>query len=79
VNCCLKQIYRLSPLLFNIFINELTDYLKWFDLGIDIGGENACIFLCADDTERDLQKLLDRLCTWWTWPTKAVRWVVFMV
>jgi hypothetical protein len=33
-------------------------------LGIDIGGENACIFLYADDTERDLQKLLDRLYTW---------------
>jgi hypothetical protein len=33
-------------------------------LGIDIGGENACIFLCADDTERDLQKLLDGLYTW---------------
>ena len=33
-------------------------------MGIDIGGENACIFLCADDTERDLQKLLDGLYTW---------------
>jgi hypothetical protein len=33
-------------------------------LGIDIGGENAGIFLCADDTEHDLQKLLDGLYTW---------------
>ena len=64
MNCDLKQRYPLSPLLFNIFINELTDYLEWFDLGIDIGGEHACIFLCADDTEGDLQKLLDGLYTW---------------
>ena len=33
-------------------------------MGIDIGGENACIFLCADDTEFVLQKLLDGLYTW---------------
>jgi hypothetical protein len=39
----------LSPLLFNIFINELTVYLKSFDLGIDIGGEKACILLYAYD------------------------------
>jgi hypothetical protein len=70
VTCSLKQICPLSPLLFNIFINELTVYLKSFDLGIDIGGEKACILLYAydivllADTESDLQNLLDRLCTW---------------
>ena len=48
----------------------MTVYLKSFDLGIDIGGEKACILLYADDivllanTESDLQKLLDGLYTW---------------
>ena len=60
VNCGLKQQCPLSPLLFNIVINELTVYLKSFDLGIDIGGEKACILLYAEDiallanTENDL-------------------------
>ena len=49
VNCGLKQICHLSPLLFNIFINQLTVYLKSFDLGIDIGGEKAYILIYADD------------------------------
>lgn len=48
----------------------MTVYLKSFDLGIDIGGEKACILLYAYDivllanTESDLQKLLDGLYTW---------------
>jgi hypothetical protein len=40
---------------------QLHVYLKSFDLGIDIGGEKACILLYADDitlldnTENDLR------------------------
>ena len=67
VNCGVKQVCPLSPLSFDIFINELTVFLKSFELRIDIGGEKACILLYAYDivllanTESDLQKLLDGL------------------
>ena len=64
VNCGLKQGSPLLPLLFKIFINDLTVYLKSFDLGIDIGGEKACIQMTLY-CWLTLQKLLDRLCTTW--------------
>jgi hypothetical protein len=70
VNSVLKQICVLSPVLFNIFINNLVTDIKALDIGIDIEGENIGILLYADDivliaeNENDLQLLLDILNTW---------------
>ena len=55
----------LSPLLFNLFINDLAIYLKSPDLGIKAGDETVCLY--ADDIvllaecETDLQLLLNAL------------------
>ena len=65
VNCGLHQGYVLSPLLFNLFINDLSVFLKSLDLGVMVNNEKVCIMLYADDivllakTETDLQLLLD--------------------
>ena len=39
----------LSPLLFNLFINDLAVFLKSLDLGVKIADENVCLMLYADD------------------------------
>ena len=49
VNTGLKQWCVISPLLFNIFINDLIDAVKKLNVGIDIGNEKICILLYADD------------------------------
>ena len=70
VNTCLKQGCIISPLLFNSFINDLTDEIKKLNIGIDIGEEKVYILLYADDivflaeNEIDMQKNLNTLEFW---------------
>ena len=73
VNCGLRQDCSLSPILFNLFINDLASSVKSLNKGIDLGtGDKSCILLYAydvaliSDSEDDLQlmlSLLDRRCT----------------
>ena len=66
----LKQGCLLSPLLFNLFINNLVDAIKSLNVGVDIDGEKTGILLYADDlvlmaeTEPELQLMLDTLSIW---------------
>lgn len=66
----LKQGCVLSPILFNIFINDLVDELKTLNVGIKIDEDLICVLLYADDVvlmaenESDLQVLLDVLSSW---------------
>ena len=70
VKCGLKQGCLLSPLLFNLYINDLVSDMKQLNSGIDIDGEKVCILLYADDvilmadTEEELNGLLDCLHQW---------------
>ena len=67
-----KQGESLSPILFNIFIDDLATKLIDQKLGVDIDGTNYCILMYADDvvlmaeSANDLQKMLDTVYTWMT-------------
>ena len=66
----LKQGCILSPLLFNLYINDLSGEIKMSGKGVIIGDERVAILLYADDicllaeSEEDLQSLLDILSGW---------------
>ena len=67
VSMGLKQGCILSPQLFNLFINDLTDRINDLKCGVKIGNEQISILLYADDivllssNEEDLQCMLDLL------------------
>ncbi|MEW8544936.1 MAG: reverse transcriptase family protein, partial [Candidatus Thiodiazotropha sp.] len=68
----LKQGCLLSPLIFNLFVNDLSDALEDTDLGINLDGIDCKLnmLLYADDlaliaeSEEDLQRLLQILSKW---------------
>ena len=66
----LKQGCMLSPLLFNLFINNLVETINSLGLGVDIGQEKVSVLLYADDlvlvaeTEADLQTFPPRFLEW---------------
>ena len=65
-----KQGDNLSPILFCLYINDLTLTLKENDIGVNIDGYTICILLYADDivllveNEKDLQTTLDITQDW---------------
>lgn len=72
VNSGLKQGCLLSPLIFNLFVNDLSGALDATGLGVDMEGIDCKVnmLLYADDltliaeSEDDLQQLLDVLAGW---------------
>ncbi len=67
VSSGLKQGCIISPILFNLYINDLALALKDSGLGLDIDGEHVCLLLFADDivcmadNESHLQSMLNIL------------------
>ena len=66
----LRQGCPLSPILFNLFINELAFKIQAIGKGIDVDNEKISILLYADDVvlltenEDDLQSMLSVLSEW---------------
>ena len=49
VDCGLKQGCSLSPMLFNLYINDLVAVISSLGLGVDIDNEKLAILMYADD------------------------------
>ena len=70
VSSGLKQGCLLSPLLFNLFLNDLSQEIKNCGRGVDIEGEIISLLLYADDlcficdSEDGLQEMLNILHSW---------------
>ena len=70
VDCGLKQGCCLSPMLFNLYINDLVAQISSLGLGVDIDNEKLAILMYADDvvilgeSEEDLKRILDVLNQW---------------
>ncbi len=70
VNTGLKQGCLISPILFNLYINDLAIEIKQLNKGIIINGECVSILMYADDicllasSERDLLEMLQVLKSW---------------
>ncbi len=70
VHCGLRQGCSLSPLSFNLFINDLAVCIKALGKGVNINNELVSILMYADDivliaeNEGDLQGMLDLLHHW---------------
>lgn len=70
VNCGLKQGCSLSPILFNLYVNDLALQIDALGKGINVDQERISILLYADDvvliaqSEADLQVMLDVLGGW---------------
>ena len=60
----------LSPMLFNLFVNNLTSEVKSLSCGVKLGDTTISILLYADDivliseSEDSLQKMLDVVNNW---------------
>ncbi len=70
VNARLKQGCIISPLLFNLFVNDLATEIKNSVKSLNIGDELVALLLFADDlvvlceSEEDLQAVLDIIHKW---------------
>ena len=70
VNVGLKQGCLLSPVLFNLYVNDLACKIKSLNIGVRTQNDNISILMYADDlvflaeSESDLQMMLDTLNEW---------------
>ena len=71
----LRQDCALSPILFNLFVNDFAVAVKVLGKGVEIDdGEKVCIMMYADDivlladNENDLQPMLNLLDNWFCKP-----------
>ena len=70
VTCGLKQGCSLSPMLFNLYINDLALKIDALGKGVEVDDTRVSVLLYADDivliaeSEMDLQAMLDTLGAW---------------